>query len=187
LEVSAAESALVHAGEGPDTQELRDWAQRTRRWVGLVPGAIAPEREAGYVREFQQVLQELDQRQHGRAARRIAAMEKDFAGAAGPLSLRCELQLRQGAGPGGLKDCRRALERYGDSSHARYVLGIGLFRARDWAGAIAALEKVVELDPTLPDAWARLSEAYRASGNARAADALRERYREKLGAPPPFR
>ena len=187
LEVSAVDSALEHAGEGQAIADLRDWALRTRRWVGLVPGTVPPEREGEYVAEFQQVQLDLEQGRHERASRRIAALEKAFAGAVGPLTLRCELRLRQGARPRGLEDCRRALERYADSVHARYILGLGFSLAHDWREAAAALERVVELDPTLPDAWSRLSYALRAQGDARGAEALRERYRRRFGRPPPFR
>src|SRR6185369_4373552 len=48
-EVTLAESALAHAADAPDAAQVRDWAQRTRRWVGLSPGSVPPEREGAYV------------------------------------------------------------------------------------------------------------------------------------------
>lgn len=187
LEVSATEAALARAGGGGGAEEARDWARRTRRWVGLVPGAVPLEREGEYVREFQQAQLELEQGKYARASQRVAALEQGFAGAAGPLTLRCELRLRQGAGPRELKDCRAAIERYAESSHAQYLLGVALARSRDWPQAAAALERVVDLDSTIPDVWERLAEAYRASGDAKGAAALRERYERRFGKPPPFK
>jgi predicted Zn-dependent protease len=186
-EVSAAEEAASHAGADQGAAEVRDWAQRTRRWVGLVPGAVPAGREGDYVREFRQAELELEQGQYGRASQRMDALEKEFTGAVGPFTLRCELQLRQGTWLRGMKECRRALDRYSDSVHAQYLLGVGASGSRSWKDAASSLERVVDLDPTIPDAWTRLSDAYRATGNTRSVDRLKERYRERFGKPAPFR
>ncbi len=186
-EVSLAESALDRAGEQKSSAEVRDWARRTRRWVGLVPGAVPPEREGEYVAEFRQAQVELEQGKLARAKERIDALEKIAGGAVGALTLRCELKIRQGAGPRGLPECRTALERFPESVHAHYLLGMVLGTHRAWPEAAAALERVLELDPTVPDAWPRLGEAYRATGNATASAALKERYQQRFGKPAPFK
>jgi len=186
-EVTLAESALAHAASAPDAAQVRDWAQRTRRWVGLVPGSVPPEREGAYVATFRQAKRDLEDAKYGPARQQIDALEKDFGQAVGALTLRCELQIRQAYGPRGLKECRRALELYPDSVHAQYLLGMALSTSRVWRDAVAALERVVELDPTITDAWPALSAAYRASGNAKAAEALRDRYQQRFGTPATFK
>ncbi|HVE83035.1 MAG TPA: M12 family metallo-peptidase [Myxococcales bacterium] len=186
-EVSAVESAVARAGEDRGAAELRDWAQRTRRWVGLVPGAVPPEQEGAYVAEFRQAQLELEQARYGRATQRIAELEKGSGQAVGAITLRCELQVRQGAGGRALETCRRALQRYPESVHAQYLLGVVLSNGRSWKDAAVALARVVELDPSIQDVWPLLWSAYRATGNAAAADALRERYQQQFGKPAPFR
>ncbi|HEY8205897.1 MAG TPA: hypothetical protein VIG99_00350 [Myxococcaceae bacterium] len=186
-EVSLTESALDRAGLQASTAELREWVLRTRRWVGLVPGAVPLEREGAYVGGFRQAKLDLEAARYSRAREEITALEKDFGGAVGALTLRCELQIRQASSPSNLRECRLALERYGESVHAQYLLGMALSTRAVWRDAVAALERVVELDPTIADAWSQLSAAYRASGNARAADALRDRYRQRFGKPPTFK
>jgi Flp pilus assembly protein TadD len=52
---------------------------------------------------------------------------------------------------------------------------------------VATLERVVELDPTIADAWPALGAAYRALGNGKAAEALRDRYQQRFGKPPTFK
>lgn len=186
-EVTLAESALARAADRPGAEELRGWARRRRRWVGLVPGSVPPEREGAYVAAFQQAKLHLEDAKYGPARQEIDALEKDFGQAVGALTLRCELQIRQAYGPRGLRECRRALELYPDSVHAQYLLGMALSTNRLWRDAAAALERVVELDPTIADAWPALSAAYRASGNAQAAEALRDRYQQRFGKPPTFK
>jgi tetratricopeptide (TPR) repeat protein len=186
-EVTLAESALDHAAGQPGAEEIRQWAQRTRRWVGLAPGAVPPEHEGAYVATFRQAKRDLEDGRYGPARQEIDALEKDYAGTVGALTLRCELQIRQASGPRGLGECRRALERYPDSVHAHYLLGMALSTSRAWGDAAAALERVVELDPTTTDAWPALNAAYRASGNAKAAGALRDRYQQRFGKPPVFK
>jgi len=186
-EVTLAESALSHAADRPGASEVREWALRTRRWVGLAPGAVPPEREGAYVAAFRQAKLDLEDAKYGPGRKEIDALEKDFGQAAvGALTLRCELHVRQAYGPRGLEECRRALERYPDSVHAHYLLGMALSTNRAWRDAAASLERVVELDPTIADAWPALGAAYRASGNVKAAEALRDRYQQRFGKPPSF-
>jgi len=186
-EVTLAESALARAGEVRGVAEVRDWTLRTRHWVGLVPGSVPPERESAYVGEFRQAQLELEQGKYARARERIDALDKGFTGAVGALTLRCELKVRQGGGSRSLEECRRALERYAESVHASYLIGVVMSTQRAWADAKPALERVVELDPTISDVWQLLAEAYRATRDAPAAAALKERYQKVFGKPAPFR
>ncbi len=63
----------------------------------------------------------------------------------------------------------------GDSAEARLLLGTTKLRAHDHEGALADLEKAIELNGRLPGAHARLGELLVAMGEiARAADAFRQ-------------
>src|SRR5207302_89175 len=120
----------IHAGAAGDEA----WTL-CRRAAELDPRSPSTALFVAALAERRQAKLELEDARYARARERIDALEKDFGGAVGALTLRCELQVRQGSGPRGLRDCRRALERYPDSVHAQYLLGMALSTSRDWREA----------------------------------------------------
>ncbi len=65
--------------------------------------------------------------------------------------------------------------KHGDSAEARLLMGTTKFGANDFAGALADLERAVELNPTLPDVHAYYGLALLGTGDqARARKAFRE-------------
>lgn len=73
-----------------------------------------------------------------------------------------------------LDNLRRQCDGPRDGALLRYSLGSALLDAGDAAGAVAALERALEFDPTYSAAWKLLGKARLASGEpASAADAWR--------------
>src|SRR5262249_14974277 len=74
-EVPVGDPALARAADARGAAEVREWAQRTRRWVGLVPGSVPPEREGAYMAAFRQAKLDLEDAKYAPARQQIDALE----------------------------------------------------------------------------------------------------------------
>jgi predicted Zn-dependent protease len=184
--VTWAEETAGHAELAQPAIEVREWAVRTRRWVGLPggPGApVPPEKEGDYVARFRLAQLELEEGKKARAESRIGALQQEFPTAPGPLTLRCEAELRAGRTAQARKLCEQGAAAYAESVHARYLLGVLVLGSGQWKKAAEYFERVVELDPTIEDAWAKLAASYRAGASTAALAQVKARFAQQFGRP----
>lgn len=166
--VTWAEQFAARAPGRANAEEALDWATRRRKWYGLPPGATSPPPgdEPSYFERFVRVQDALAAARFAEAEQLTAALEKDFPGLVGPLTLRCELAMRRGQDARARTACEQAVARWPESLEAHYLLGVLASLKRQHRQCVEHLELVVEQDPTVDDAWRRLEQAWAALGDA---------------------
>jgi len=183
--LTLAEAALDRAGAGSEAADLRARLLRTRRRLGLPPGAarfgIPPEAEPSHVERLEAVTRELEAGGSSEALRAADALVAAHPGAPGPLALRCEACALLRRTTAARKACAAALKAWDESLRAHYYAGqVDLREGRSKAG-IGHLERALELDPATKAVWHTLGQALRHFRKGRALDDLRRRYRERFG------
>lgn len=183
--VTWTERAVAAAPPGVDTGPASRWALEVRRRYGLPPRAkrfrIAPDQEGAYLQQVRTVLNQVYAGKHAEA--RTAARQglRTFPDAPGLLGALCDLAVRQGQYGAARGHCQRALAGYDEASWAHYLLGIIELRFRRTAAGIRHLQRAIELDAALRQAYHALDKALARRKDAQAQERLRQVYRERFG------
>lgn len=166
--VSWAERYSGRAMGRVSADSVLEWASRKRKWFGLQPGSTvpAPSDEPVYVERFIAVQDLLGSNRLKDADAAAGALERDYPGLAGPITVRCELHMRRQQLAAANAKCEAALVAYSDSLQAHYLLGVMASLAGRHRVCVEHLEFVVANDVTVDDAWQRLSRAYGALGDS---------------------
>jgi Flp pilus assembly protein TadD len=154
-----AEQAASHAEMNAHAAEIVEWAQRTRRWL-CVEG-LPPEDEADLLAEFK--------------AERIP---QRFPKAALTKALQCEAALRARNIPAARTACDQALAIAPGCGIAHYLAAVAQGAQGRYGEAAKNLEAALEIEPANDDAWTRLIEAYKKTGNAAGAETATKRREE---------
>ncbi|GAB4533538.1 MAG: hypothetical protein Tsb0020_49400 [Haliangiales bacterium] len=184
--VTWAEQAIAAAPAEVDTAAVAAWAQELRRRYGLAPDSarrhrIAPADEGAYLQTVRSIIEAVYSGEYAAAQRQARAALSRYQGAPGVHGALCDLELRRKRYGPARQHCQQAVRGYGEATWARYLLGILELRARRNAAGIGHLERAIELDPALRQAYHALSKAYgrvRAEDKQRALDAA---YQARFG------
>jgi predicted Zn-dependent protease len=137
--------AAAERGDPKEAAELRGYLTRLRRQMGLPreKAVVAPEKESELVEALDAVMKDADGKKLDRALTRAQALVKDYPGAAGPLAMTCEVQLRAGRSDAARKTCERAVAADPELYRAHFLLG---FMGRTAAEVAAHYRKSIALD-----------------------------------------
>jgi predicted Zn-dependent protease len=183
--VTWTEAVLARAPIAPDLQEFRAWTVATRRRYGLPAGAkrhkISPEREADYLAQVRAVLDLTYSRSHDEAKKLALKALRSYPDAPGLLGALCDLELRMRQFGAARARCVKALSGHDEASWPRYLLGILELREKRNQAGIAHLQRAIELDPDLRQAYHALYKAYQRTRNTQGQDQMHEAYRQRFG------
>jgi Flp pilus assembly protein TadD len=179
---TGAERAAKRAPDDPAAlQVVKDCTQQ-RRSVALprdVKG-VPVEREHDYVEAIQKAQRDVDARHTEQVRVRVLEMEKAFPGSPGPPLIAC-------ISAGGEKDatqtrtsCTAAIAAAPEAFVAWLLLGKVAISESRWEDAGKCLQRAIELDDNIGEAWRRLAAVYIHVGDRPALTALRSRYRQKF-------
>ncbi|WP_152629446.1 hypothetical protein [Haliangium ochraceum] len=183
--VTWVEQAIASAPAGVDTAEVQTWATQQRRRYGLPPNAarhrIAPADEGAYLRAVREALAVLYRGDRDGAWRAATSALQRYRNAPGLRAVQCDIELRRQRRGHARAHCQAALAAYSETSWARYLLGILELYARKNRAGIAQLERAIELDPSLQQAYRALHQAYGRTSQRAAQEQLEARYLERFG------
>ncbi len=95
--------------------------------------------------------------------------------------MECELALRSKKLPAAVTACNAALALASGCGYAHYLLGVAQQSQGHQVVAATHLEAALDVEPTNDDAWRRLFDAYRATGNAAALEAAQKKHAQPPG------
>ncbi|MBL8920536.1 MAG: hypothetical protein JNJ54_16855 [Myxococcaceae bacterium] len=183
--LTLVEQAAPRLANAADTTSVLNWARSTRRWVGLSSTVRTKSEpcEGAFVETFRTAEAALQERRFTPVALAVVRLKDEAAGAAGPLVLECERAFMQGQLALAQIRCGAALSADPEATLAHYLLGLIHEVLNEVPRAIKRYVRVVELDDSVRDAWARLGAAYRRTRNAGALKDLSDRYQARFGQP----
>ncbi len=161
---------------------------QTRARYGLARGSklVSPEDEGALVSAIKDALALIYGSKYGDAHKAVDAALRRWRGAPGVLGAKCDLELREGAVAAAKRSCDSALAADPGTSWALYLSGvIDLKTAAGTASGIKKLEKAIEVDPELGQAWRTLAKAYQRANDRSALDKLAAAYQARFGTPLP--
>ena len=186
--------ALTWAEEAIEAGKLNDPAYAmiasTRARYGLPKGKshVKPEQEGALVAAIKQASTAIYSSKFADAHKALDAIDKKWPGSAGALAFRCDLAMREGSIGGAKAYCAKALALDPDESWALYLDGVLALRDTSAAGTkagIARLQRAIEVDPDLGQAWRALAKAYIRAKDQAALEKLSQQYAAKFGTPLP--
>jgi tetratricopeptide (TPR) repeat protein len=183
--VTWTEQALAAGGIEPRESPAGIWALQTRaRYAVPVDGAdygITPETEPDYVDLVSSLLQLVYSEQFKEARKLAVKGLKTFPNGPGINGILCDLEVRKKRWDAARKRCKKAVAAFDGASWSQYLLGIIELRKRNNKAGIRHLERAIELDPDLHQAYRSLGKAYERVKNTEKLDALDKAYRDRFG------
>lgn len=175
-----ADTAAEHL-EPEDGAAVKAGVAKHRRWLGIPAGALSPEAEGPAAKKLAEAQKQINLDELKKAAELVAKLETELPKLAGTLSARCALDLANKKKEPAKKACAAALAAQPENV-------VALLNSSELAKppeAIAALTKIVEVDPGHELAYRRLAELYRKRNDKPALQKLEERYQAQFKRPLP--
>lgn len=183
--VTWTEQALAAGGIEPRESPAGVWALQTRaRYAVPVEGAdygITPETEPDYVDLVSSLLQLVYSEQFKKARKLALEGLKTFPNGPGINGILCDLEVRKKRWDAARTRCKKAIAAYEAASWSQYLLGIIELRKRRNKVGIEHLERAIELDPDLHQAYRSLAKAYERVKDTDKLDELDDAYRARFG------
>jgi Flp pilus assembly protein TadD len=179
---TGAERAAQRAPGDPAAVQVMKDCTRQRRSVALVrdPSMVPFAKEHLYVAAMQQAQREIEARHTAEGLRRLHDVESAFPGSAGAKLLHC-------LADGLEKDTTRAEASCRDANGAApeafvpwLVLGKLAIRQARWDDASKDLQRAIELDDTVGEAWRTLAAVYVHQGDSKSLSELKASFRSKF-------
>jgi tetratricopeptide (TPR) repeat protein len=180
---TGAERAAKRAG--PAGEGVLSVCANQRRRASLRAGepTVPEKREHRYVAAFEQARAQLDRGQLDAAVALAEDLTRRFPGSPARSVITCFARTRQGKRGPARAACTEACAAAPEAFAPRYLLGLVEAAAHEWEPARDDFEKALALDDNPYDAWASLLAVLEKLKDRAAAGALRDRHRQRFGAP----
>ena len=161
------------------------WALQTRARYAVPPDGAAygvtPETEPAYIDLVANLLQLVYSEQFDDARKLAVKGLETFPNGPGINGILCDLEVRNKKWDAARTRCQKAIKAFEGASWSQYLLGIIELRKRNNKAGIAHLERAIELDPDLHQAYRSLAQAYERVKDTAKLDALGETYKQRFG------
>lgn len=189
--VTWAEHTVANVPPSIDTKSVRAWAIATRRRYGLPPNGaphrITPEREGEYVSAVRQVLDATYAKDYKKARKLAQKGLRLFRNGPGFLGALCDLEYRARRFAAARTRCAKSLRLYAEASWPRYLMGILELRQKRNRTGIKHLNKAIDMDPDLKQAYHAVYKAYARIKDREGMNRTRETYFKRFGVALPTR